>query len=66
MEAFANTDSNKEDGTYEAVGPHFQNNPYGLEKDILERHGRRILEAVPRDFAGIKNFLRFHNIEGTL
>lgn len=64
VEALANTESCKEDGTYEAVGPHFQNNPHGLEKDILERHGRRILETVPRDYDGIKNFLRFHNIEG--
>lgn len=27
------------DGTYEAIGPHFQGNPYGLSKDTLIRHG---------------------------
>lgn len=26
-------------GTYEAIGPHFQGNPYGLEKDYLAKHG---------------------------
>lgn len=27
-------------GTYEAIGPHFQSNPYGLCDDILEPHGK--------------------------
>lgn len=31
-----------EDGAYEAIGPHFQSNPYHLEKDALERHGIRM------------------------
>ena len=26
-------------GTYEAIGPHFQGNPYHLEEDTLHRHG---------------------------
>ena len=26
----------KIDGTYEVVGPHFRNNPYGLEKNYTE------------------------------
>lgn len=58
------TTSQLENGTYEALGPHFQSNPYKLEQDILERHGGRILEDVPRDFDGIKNYLAEHNIEG--
>lgn len=28
-----------DDGTYEAIGPHFQGNPYGLTEDTLIRHG---------------------------
>lgn len=28
------------DGTYEAVGKHFQGNPYGRENDILVPHGK--------------------------
>ena len=27
------------DGTYEAIGPHFQGNPYGLDRDKLMPHG---------------------------
>lgn len=52
-----------EDGTYEAIGPHFQGNPYHLEDDILERHGKRILD-VPRSFEGIRSYLEEHYIEG--
>lgn len=52
------------DGTYEVIGPHFQSNPYHLEKDILERHGIRVLKDVPRTFEGIQNYLESHYIEG--
>lgn len=31
-------------GTYEAIGPHFQGNPYGLEKEKLIPHGRIIAD----------------------
>lgn len=31
-------DSDIEDGTYEAIGKHFQGNPYGMEKDTLIPH----------------------------
>ena len=51
------------DGTYEAIGPHFQSNPYRLEKDTLVRHGDIILD-VERSFEGIRHFLEEHNIEG--
>ena len=51
------------DGTYEAVGPHFQGNPYGFKKDILIRHGIFKVE-VPRNFEGICRFLKEHKIEG--
>lgn len=52
-----------ENGTYEAVGPHFQGNPYGLEKDTLVRHGTQIIQ-VERTFDGIRDFLRNHCMEG--
>lgn len=51
-------------GTYEAVGLHFQGNPYGLDADFLERHGRIKIKDCPRDFDGIREYLRTHAIEG--
>lgn len=52
------------DGTYEAIGPHFQNDPYGIKEDVLERHGIRKLPDVPRTFEGIRKYLEKHYIEG--
>lgn len=51
------------DGTYEAIGPHFQGNPYNLEQDQLVMHGIDIIE-VDRTFEGIKKYLSEHEIEG--
>ena len=51
-------------GTYEAVGPHFQGNPYNLPDDILMPHGSKILDDVPRDFEGIREYLRTFPEEG--
>lgn len=51
------------DGTYEAVGPHFNGNPYGLWEDTLVKHGIFELD-VPRTFEGIREYLKNHNIEG--
>jgi len=53
-----------EEGTYELMGPHFNANPYHLEIDTLERHGKRILEDVPRTYEGIKKYLEDHYMEG--
>ena len=54
-----------EDGTYELIGVHFQNNPEKVERgDILVKHGSVVLEDVPRDFDGIKEYLKTHEIEG--
>lgn len=64
LNAYYNTPWAKEDGTYEAVGVHFQGNPYGLDDDFLERHGRIKLKDCPRDFDGIREYLRAHTIEG--
>lgn len=60
--AYQNTDD-RTDGTYEAIGIHFQGNPYGLDCDILVKHGQEIVE-VERSFEGIKEWLRHHNEEG--
>ena len=49
--------------TFEAIGPHFQGNPYGLSDDILERHGAKVIE-VERTFKGIKKYLEENYIEG--
>lgn len=66
VEAY-NSDSYWADGTYEAIGPHFQGNPYGLEKDILVPHGKD--EAVWDDtplnsFNNIRAYLNMHDVEG--
>lgn len=64
INAWVNTPWVNEDGTYEAVGVHFQNNPYGLDDDFLEPHGRIKIKDCPRDFEGIREYLRTHEIEG--
>ena len=62
--AYVNSPWVNEDGTYEAVGPHFQSNPYGLDEDCLEKHGRIVIHDCPRTFEGIREYLRTHEIEG--
>ena len=42
-----------EDGTYEAIGVHFQGNPYNLEWDTLVKHGEEETGII-RTFEGIK------------
>ena len=64
IHAYVNTPWVNEDGTYEAVGLHFQRNPYRLDDDFLERHGRIKIKDCPRDFEGIREYLHTHNIEG--
>lgn len=51
------------EGTYEAIGKHFNSNPYGLCDDILERHGVKKVD-VERTFDGIKKYLEENYIEG--
>lgn len=53
-----------EDGTYELIGLHEQGNPYNLDIDILEKHGKRILSDVPRTYEGLKEYLNSNYIEG--
>ena len=65
LEAFERQkNDNLEEGTYELIGKHINGNPYNLDTDILEKHGKRILENVPRDYEGIKQYLENHYIEG--
>ena len=54
------------DGTYEAIGPHFQGNPYDLKLDTLYKHGSAIIaEYCPQhNFEGIKRYLEETPIEG--
>lgn len=54
------------DGTYEAIGLHFQGNPYNLDHDILVRHGKAewIFLTKDRTFETIRDFLRDRRHEG--
>lgn len=63
VEAFKNSPALKEDGTYEAIGPHFQGNPHRLQFDYLMPHGMHEVD-VPRTFDGIRDYLKYHEIEG--
>lgn len=55
-------------GTYEAIGPHFNGNPYKLEHDTLAMHGVDHLylldENGNRTFDNIRLYLETHEIEG--
>lgn len=51
------------DGTYEAVGKHFNGNPYRYKYDILIKHGDVEVD-VERTFEGIKKYLSENYIEG--
>lgn len=53
-------------GTYEAIGKHFQGNPYKIEGDILVKHGTVILKDFPRDFEGMREYLHNTIIEGVV
>ena len=52
-----------DDGTYEAVGKHFNGNPYELNSDRLIQHGVDIIYPT-RTFNGIKEFLERNRCEG--
>ena len=68
VEAYINTfgsiDAIPVDGTYELCGPKINSNPEKLDKHIFIKHGDDVLVDVPRDFDGIRNFLKTHYIEG--
>lgn len=52
------------DGTYEAVGKHFQGNPYHLSEDILVPHGRSRLLWGQTDYENIRLLMQYLNHEG--
>ena len=60
--SYANGDVS-DNATYEAIGLHFNGNPYNLDHDLLIMHGRRHVE-VTRTFEGVKEWLETHNEEG--
>jgi hypothetical protein len=49
--------------TYEAIGKHFNSNPYNLDYDTLIPHGTQVID-VERTFEGIKKYLEENYIEG--
>ena len=51
-----------DNATYEAIGKHFQGNPYGFDGDYMVRHGQEVVE-VERTFEGIKKWLMEHPSE---
>lgn len=64
LKAYENSTWVKEDGTYEAVGPHFQGNPHDYNKDMLHTHGLVKADLETRDFDGIKKWLENNYEEG--
>lgn len=63
FEAYNNLRHKVDNRTYEAIGPHFQGNPYKCKIDILFPHGCDDIK-VERTFDGIKAYLHEHEIEG--
>lgn len=53
-----------ENATYEAIGKHFQGNPYKMGIDFLVKHGDYIIKDCPRSYDGISGYLRKAHIEG--
>lgn len=67
-EAYNNTcmpEDELEDGTYEAIGPHFQSNPERQAKDCLVEHGTVLVDA-PRTFVELKEWLKIADMEGVV
>jgi hypothetical protein len=52
------------DGTYEAIGKHFQRNPYSISWDLLVPHGEYVVLLTDRSFEGIREYLQEHHFEG--
>lgn len=50
--------------SFEAVGRHFNGNPYDLDYDMLIPHGRHGIAGLTRSFEGIRDYLQKTNIEG--
>lgn len=52
------------DGTYEAIGKHFNGNPYEMNFDTLVAHGVVVIPHLPRTFEAVRDYLKDHHIEG--
>lgn len=53
------------DGTYELCGPKVQGNPERFDSHVLMEHDTADrLPDAPRDFAGLREYLRTHDVEG--
>lgn len=58
---------NGREHTFEAIGPHFQGNPYNLSYDGVVAHGFRPiieLQGIVLTYEIIKYYLKHNNIEG--
>lgn len=64
IEALKNCGGVIPDGTFEAIGPHFQGNPYNFKEDLLDRHGSEVVDLEDFSFEGIKKCLEENYIEG--
>ena len=66
IEAFSNymITCKGEEGTYEAIGQHFQGNPYHMDRDTLYKHGTVVLPLKSFTFEDIKEYLSLNKIEG--
>lgn len=53
-----------EDGTYEAIGMHFNGNKYGMIEDTLYKHGSIVVDFGFRTFDSVKKYLESYKIEG--
>lgn len=54
------------DGTYELCGPKIQGNPEQCGSHTLLVHGKHYLADAPRTWAGVREYLRTHDIEGVV
>lgn len=53
-------------GTYEAIGPKIQGNPYNIHSHILRKHGECEIPYFPRNYEGMKEYLEHHCMEGVV
>ena len=58
------TDIHPYDWTYEAVGNHFNGNPYHLNYDFLIPHASITLRTLRMSFDGIREYLEHNPVEG--
>lgn len=53
------------DGTYELLGPKIQGDPERIGVHALLGHATaEILDSAPRDFEGLREYFRLHDVEG--